>query len=230
MATASAATTRYPDEIHATARFNMVEGQLRTNRVIDPRLLEQLSELPRQLFVPEALASVAYVDESLKIAPGRYLMEPLSLARLLQEAVPGPTDKALVVGAGTGYSAAILGNLVSSVVALECDSGLAGKARANLADLGLGNVVVETGPLDAGWPGAAPYDLILIDSMIDILPDRITAQLAERGRLVAIKAQEGRCGAGWLFYKRGGAVSGRILFDATAPILPGFELQPAFEF
>ena len=228
MATVSAAKPRYED-IHAKTRVNMVDGQLRTNRVTDPRLLEQFSDLPRQLFVPDALASVAYVDESLKIAPGRYLIEPLSLARLLQEAAPGSGDRALVIGAGAGYSAAILGNLVSSVVALECDPALAAKARANLAELAMTSVAVEAGPLDGGWPAGAPYDLILIDGMIDILPERITAQLAEHGRLVTIKAQEGRCGAGWVFYKRSGLVSGRILFDATAPMLPGFELQPAFE-
>lgn len=230
MATVSAAKPNYPEDMHAKARVNMVDGQLRTNRVTDPRLVEQFAEAPRQLFVPDALASVAYVDKSLKIAAGRYLTEPLSLARLLQEAAPGPDDKTLVIGAGTGYSAALLGNLTESVVALESDPALAAKARTNLAELAITNVAVEVGPLDAGWSASAPYDLILIDGMIDILPDRITAQLAEHGRLVTIKAQEGRCGAGWLFCKRGGSVSGRILFDATAPILPGFELQPAFEF
>jgi protein-L-isoaspartate(D-aspartate) O-methyltransferase len=226
----SATAVNFPGDICSRARFNMVESQLRTNRVTDSRLLEQLSEMPREIFVPAAMAPVAYVDESLKIAPGRYLIEPLLLARLLQEAAVEPEDKVLVVGAGTGYSAAILGNLAASVVALESDPALAAKARATLGQLGLIDVAVECGPLETGWPASAPYDLILIDGMIAALPDAISAQLAERGRLVAIKATEGRCGAGWLGRKLGGAVSGRILFDAIAPLLPGFSPQPQFQF
>lgn len=215
-------------DVYAKARFNMVESQIRTNRVTDPRLLAALSEMPRQLFVPATLAGVAYVDKSLRIVPNRYLLEPLALARLLQEAMVEPTDKALVIGAGTGYSAAILGALAASVTALESDADLAAKARANLAALAVSNAVVQTGPLEKGWAGSGPYDVILVDGMISALPDKMTAQLAEHGRLVTILSQEGRCGAGMLYRKVGGFVSGRILFDATGPFLPGFAPRSAF--
>src|ERR1700761_2319246 len=115
-ATAEAAPA---NDIYATARFNMVESQIRTNKVTDPALLAALSRLPRQIFVPSALAGVAYVDKSLRIAPNRYLIEPLTTARLMQAAEVMPTDKVLVIGAGTGYSAAILGDLAASVAAVE---------------------------------------------------------------------------------------------------------------
>lgn len=226
----TATVSHLQGDIYAKARFNMVESQIRTNRVTDERLLEELLEIPRHLFVPAPLASVAYVDKALKIAPDRYLMEPLFVARLLQEVLPTPSDTALVVGAGTGYATAILANLVKSVVAVECDAGLADKARANLAALEIANVTVETGPLELGCSKAGPYDIILIDGMVDHVRDGIFAQLAEHGRLVTIVALEGRCGVGTLYCKLGGAVSGRALFDANAPLLPGFARQPAFEF
>ncbi len=226
--TSPAASSPQMRDIHATARFNMVEGQIRTNRVSDAKLLSVLSDLPRQVFVPPALASVAYVDKSLRIAPDRYLMEPLALSRLLQEAVVNPEDRVLVIGAGTGYSAAILSRLAASVVALECDPGLAEQATANLQGMGAGNAAVVTGPLADGCTARAPYEIILIDGMIAAPPAALLAQLAELGRLVTIQSREGRCGAGMLYRKIAGAVSGRVLFDAVTPYLPGFAPEPAF--
>lgn len=226
--TLSAADTFSARDSYAKARFNMVESQIRTNRVTDSRLLAEMSQLPRQLFVPGALAGVAYVDKSLRIAGDRYLLEPLVLARLIQEAAVGPDDKVLVIGAGTGYSSALLAGLAASVTALESDAALADAARANLAALASTNAVVVTGPLEAGWPAAAPYDLILIDGMIAALPEAIASQMGPRGRLVTILSQEGRCGAGMLYRKVAGAVSGRILFDATGPFLPGLAPHSAF--
>jgi protein-L-isoaspartate(D-aspartate) O-methyltransferase len=160
--------------------------------------------------------------------PNRYLLEPLVLARLLQEAMVGPTDKALVIGAGTGYSTAILSDLAGSVTALESDAELAGKARANLAALAIANAMVHSGPLEQGLPASGPYDVVLIDGMIAELPDAIAGQIAAQGRLVTIQSQEGRVGAGMLYRKLGGSVSGRVLFDASVPFLPGFEPRSAF--
>jgi protein-L-isoaspartate(D-aspartate) O-methyltransferase len=216
------------NDIHATARFNMVESQIRTNKVIDPALLAALSRLPRQIFVPAELAGVAYVDKSLRIAPSRYLLEPLALARLLQEAMISPSDKALVIGAGTGYSAAVVADLAASVVAVESDAALADAARSNLAALAVANAVVHNGPLEQGHAAEGPYDVILIDGMIAELPKQIADQLADHGRLVTLQAQEGRTGTGMLYRKLGGSVSGRILFDAFGPFLPGFEPRHAF--
>lgn len=220
--------TTSTQRIYAKARFNMVESQIRPNRVTDERLLAALSDLPREIFVPESLAGVAYADKSLRVAPGRFVMEPLFLARLIQEASVGADDKALVIGCGTGFSAALLASLGRSVIAVEADEKLAEAARVNLVRLGLGNVLVETGPMELGWPPRAPYDVILIDGMIAELPESITGQLAENGRLVTIESRDGRCGAGMLYCRLGGIVSGRTLFDAVGPFLPGFEPKPAF--
>jgi protein-L-isoaspartate(D-aspartate) O-methyltransferase len=215
---------------YAKARFNMVESQIRTNRVTDSALLAAMADIPRQNFVPSALAGVAYVDKSLQVAPGRYLTEPLFLARLLQEANVETADRILVVGCGTGYSAAVSSRLATFVIALESDADLADKARANLAGLGLTNVSVVTGPLTAGWAASAPYNVILIDGVVADLPDAILDQLSERGRLVTIRSQEGRAGSGMLYRKLSGAVSGRALFDAAGPFLQGFSPVPAFAF
>jgi protein-L-isoaspartate(D-aspartate) O-methyltransferase len=217
-------------DLHAKARFNMVEGQIRTNRVSDAKLLAVLSDLPRQVFVPAAFASIAYVDTSIRIAQGRYLLEPLVLSRLIQEAVVNPEDKVLIVGAGTGYSAAILAKLAASVVAVESDPDLAQSARTNLLALGDTNAQVVAAPLTDGCAEHAPYDIILIDGMIAELPSRISDQLADMGRLVTIQAKDGGYGAGMLYRKLGGIVSGRALFDATTPFLPGFAPEPAFAF
>jgi len=225
VATAEAASAH---DVYAKARFNMVESQIRTNKVTEPALLAAMSRLPRQIFVPAGLAGVAYVDKSLRIAANRYLLEPLVVARLLQEAMVSPSDKALVIGAGTGYSTAILADLASSVTAVESDAALADTARSNLAALAVSNTVVHAGPLEQGFAAAGPYDVILIDGMIGELPRQIAEQIADHGRLVTVQAQEGRSGTGMLYRKLGGSVSGRVLFDAVAPFLPGFEPRSAF--
>jgi protein-L-isoaspartate(D-aspartate) O-methyltransferase len=217
-----------PQDRYAQARFNMVESQIRPNRVTDDRLLAAFSELQRETFVPPALASVAYVDQALPVAPGRYLQEPLFLARLLQEASVRPEDRTLVIGAGTGYSAAILACLAASVTAVESEPELAARAEANLARLALNNARIEIGPLAQGWPGAEPYDLILIEGAVADLPQSIADQLAEQGRLVTIRAGRTPPAAGMLYRKIGGRVSGRVLFDAAGAFLPGFEPRPVF--
>jgi protein-L-isoaspartate(D-aspartate) O-methyltransferase len=227
LASADVVPTR---DVYAKARFNMVESQIRTNKVTDDRLLAALSAVPRQIFVSETFASVAYVDKSIRIAAGRYLVEPLVLARLLQEATVGETDKVLVVGAGTGYSAAILGRLCATVTAVESDAALAATAKENLAALAVANAAVHEGPLEQGWAASGPYDVILLDGMVADLPAGLTAQLADHGRLVTIRSQEGRSGVGTLYRKLAGAVSGRPLFDAVVPFLPGFAPRPEFAF
>jgi protein-L-isoaspartate(D-aspartate) O-methyltransferase len=208
----------------------MVEGQIRTNKVTVQALLAPLARLPRQIFVPPELAGVAYVDKSLRIGADRYLLQPMFLARLLQEAVVTPSDRTLVIGAGTGYSTAVLADLARSVVALESDTSLAEAVQSNLAALAVANATVHVGPLECGFAGSAPYDVILIDGMISELPPAIADQLADYGRLVTVQAQEGRTGAGMLYRRLGASVSGRVLFDAVSPYLPGFEPRPVFAF
>jgi len=214
----------------AAARRNMVESQLRTNRVTDEALLAAMEDIPRERFVPPQLGGVAYVDEDLPLGGGRYLMEPMVLARLLQEAGVRPGDVVLDVGCATGYSSAVAARLAATVIALESDSALAKKAGETFAALKIDNVAVVEGDLRAGYPRHAPYDVILFQGAVGEIPASIAAQLGEGGRLLAVVAPPDRTGRATLALKAGGVVSSRELFDAATPSLPGFELAPGFRF
>jgi protein-L-isoaspartate(D-aspartate) O-methyltransferase len=216
----------------AIARRNMVEGQLRPNQIVHAGLLAALAELPRERFLPNDRAAIAYVDEAVPLGGGRYLMEPMVLARLIQMAQPVETDRTLVVGAGPGYGAAVLGRLVRSVVALECDETLAQRARNLLPAVGSTNVSVVTGPLAEGHAAGAPYDVILLEGSVPAIPDKLSRQLAEGGRLVAIvgAAMPGYPGRAHLGRMTGGIFSSRPVFDAGTPALPGFTIPARFVF
>lgn len=213
----------------AAARRNMIDGQLRPNRVIDPALLAAMTELPREAFLPADRRAVAYVDDDVPLGGGRWLMEPMVLARLIQAAQPGETDKALVVGAGCGYGAAVLSKLVASVVAIESEERLLGLAKAGLDATGCAAELASGDPL-AGAPKRGPFDVILIEGAVSQIPAALTAQLAEGGRLVAVVAGAGGLGQAHLVRKDGGVASGRVLFDAAAPLLPGAGVRPGFSF
>ena len=213
----------------AAARRKMVASQIRTSEVSDPVVVEAISAVPRELFVPQAQQAFAYIDEDLAIGKGRYLIEPVVLARLLQLADLQPTDNALVVGAGTGYSAAVLARLVRSVVALESDAGLAALASKVLAGVAPGQVTVVVGDLKAGWPAKSPYDVILVDGAVSTLPVGFKPQLADGGRLVCV-VRDGPVGRATLVTRSGDSYGSRQEFDAMTPILHGFEKQPKFVF
>jgi protein-L-isoaspartate(D-aspartate) O-methyltransferase len=215
----------------ALARRNMVDGQLRPNRVTNAQLLAVLGELPRERFLPDGMKSVAYSDEDVPLGNGRFLMEPMVLGRLVQTLQATATDKALVVAAGRGYGAALLASLVKSVVAVESDAGLAGSADQTIKALGLRNVTVVTGQAEAGMPASGPYDVILIEGSVRQIPPAILDQLAEGGRLVTVLAGgPGAMGVAQLVVKEGGVTSGRPLFDAGTPVLPGFAPPARFTF
>jgi len=215
----------------ALARRNMVEGQLRHNRVNSAALLAAIGELPRERFLPEGLRSVAYADDDVPLGNGRFLMEPMVLARLIQTLQPQPDDKVLVVASGRGYGAALLSRLVKSVVAVESDAGLASSAEHTIKGLGIVNIHQTAAKLDAGAPGEAPYDAILIEGAVREIPRAILDQLAEGGRLTTvIAAPASVLGVAQLVMKEGGMTSGRPLFDAGTPALPGFAPPPRFTF
>ncbi len=214
----------------AASRRTMVDCQILPNRVTDARVIDAMAELPRELFVPEARKSLAYVDEAIGLGDGRFLMEPMISARLLQALDLKPTDVALSIGCGSGYNVALLGKIVDTVVAVEPDSGLAKKAGGILSDLGINNVAIMEGPLEDGSAKQAPYDVIFFDGAISEIPKVISDQLAEEGRLVAmIKGKAGMCSAHFM-QRNHGALSGRDIFDASTPALPGFQREQAFQF
>ncbi len=212
------------------ARVHMIESQIRTNKVSDDRLLAAIAEIRRELFVPEQLQPVAYVDDDLPLGGGRYLMEPMVAARLLQAASVERADIALVVGAGAGYEAAVLARLARAVVALEEDPQLAKRARAALVDHGIAAVSVVEGPLASGYRQRAPYDVIMFGGAVAEVPNEIVAQLAEDGRLVAVVKAAGGIGRATLTTKTGGVIARRVMFDAATPLLPGFQRKPTFVF
>ena len=220
----------------SAARRNMVDCQVRPNGVTDARILAAMGEIPRELFVPKHLRGIAYVDEDLCVAEGRYLMEPMVLARMLQALDVKPDDVVLDLGCATGYSTAVLARLANMVVAVDSDAGLVVDAGARLADLGVDNAAVIEGPLGVGYDQQAPYDAILVGGMVSDPLAGILDQLAEGGRCVAVVTTDkrGANGAGMgcavLFLRLDGAVSSRPLFDAAVPPLPGFAAAPDFVF
>ncbi len=215
---------------YAAARLNMVDSQIRTNKVTNAELIAAFESVPREAFVPERLAGVAYVDEDIALGNGRYLMEPMVLARLLQEARPGPADVVLDVGCGTGYATAILAQVAATVVALESDHELAAAATKVLGDLGIDNAIVVEGPLPAGWAAQAPYSVILLNGAVTEVPDAIRRQLAEGGRLVTVQKPEAGQGRGILMRRSGETTARRAVFDAATAVLPGFAPEPGFVF
>lgn len=214
----------------ALARHNMVEGQIRTNKVTDPALLDALAALPREQFVPAERRSAAYVDEDLRLAGERYMMEPMVLARLLQAAEPTRTDVALDVGCGTGYATAVLARLTATAIGLEADPALARAAGETLARLAIDNAIVVEGRLADGYPKHGPYDIVFVNGAVEEFPQALIEQLAEGGRLVGIRRTGAGPGAATLLLKRRGAVAGRTLFEAATPYLAGFAPKPRFVF
>ncbi len=212
------------------ARRNMLECQLRPNKVTDEAVLSAMGALPRELFLPEALRPIAYVDDDIEIAPGRYIMEPFILARLIQSATPQPEDVALVVGAGSGYSAAVLARICDTVFALESNMELAASTTTLLSDLVLDNIIVVEGALADGVPQQGPFNIILINGAISSVPDCLKNQLAEGGRMVAVLEDGNGMGRATLARRDTTGVSQRVLFDAAISVLPGFEKEAGFVF
>ncbi|MDH3594605.1 MAG: protein-L-isoaspartate O-methyltransferase [Rhodospirillales bacterium] len=215
---------------YAGARANMVESQLRPNKVSDPQIVAAFESVPRELFVPEVKRGIAYVDKDVSIAEDRYLMEPRVLARLLQAAAVDPGDVVLDIGCGTGYASAILAQLAATVVALESEAGLAEQAGRTLSELGVDNVLVVEGALTEGYAKQAPYDVILVGGSVAEVPQTIYDQLAEGGRLVAVVRDQAGLGRGTLMQRIAGVPSHRVLFDAATPFLPGFTREVGFVF
>lgn len=211
-----------------SARFNMVEAQIRTANVTDPRIHAVMSAVAREKFVPRAARALAYADVPVAIAPGRYLLDPRSFAKLLQLAQITADDRVLDVGCGTGYSSAVLARLAASVVALEQDADLLRAASELLAN-SVGKVELVQGGLIEGVKAQGPYDVIFINGAVEQAPDTLLAQLAEGGRLVTVMREGGQARA-WLFVKESGQIGRRPDFDADVPLLAGFKKAMGFIF
>jgi protein-L-isoaspartate(D-aspartate) O-methyltransferase len=225
-------------ELFADARKNMVDSQIRPNRVTDSRILAAMRRLPRERFLPAALRALAYVDEDVPLGNGRYLMEPMVLARLLQAAQPKENERTLVVGAGAGYGAAVLAACGCKVVALEDDPALLAMANAILPEEAP-SVTIVNGPLCAGWAANAPYDLILVEGAIPAVPAALKEQLhLEQGRLVTAVFDASRDdGRPLLGSTRAILAEATVaglgvtpIFDCATPPLPAMRKTAVFEF
>lgn len=220
---------------YTDARNMMVDGQVRPNKVYDSRILGAMRRIPRERFIPPHLAAFAYVDEDVKLANGRALMEPMVIARLLEIARVRDGEQALVVGAGSGYGAALLAACGARVTALEEDEGLLALGRPVLAAIAP-SVRVVSGPLAQGWLSGAPYDLVLIEGAVEKLPPELVAQTNPHGgRLVTVRLAGGRMGQGGIAEPTPAALNGgqprfQPHFDCATPVLPPLRRPPGFVF
>jgi protein-L-isoaspartate(D-aspartate) O-methyltransferase len=215
-------TVQTPVPDFTAARQAMVDSQLRPQGVNDPAVIAAMSLVPRELFVPEGQKDLAYVDRGIPLGQGRAMAAPAVVGLLLTALEVDRGEKALVVGSGSGYSAAILAEMGAHPVALESSPELAAAARRN-------GLEVAEGPLEAGHGAGAPYDVILIDGAVEFIPDELVAQLRENGRLGASLIDQGitRLIVG---RKAGGGFGFHSIADSATPALPGFERPRAFTF
>ena len=213
----------------ASARQHMIDGQLRPNEVNDEKIIGAIAAVCREKFIPKSLSGVAYHDANIQVASNRSLMGPMVFARLVDAADVKGTDLVLDVGCATGYSSAVLAKLAEAVVALEEDDDLVETATAVLADESCDNVAVVKGTLTEGLAAQGPYDLIFINGMIDSLPDVLTDQIADGGRLICVISDHGIGRATYVTCENG-IVGKRILFDANIPVLESFNKKTKFTF
>lgn len=216
----------------AVLRQQLVDNQIRPSEVTDRELVKAILAVPRELFVEPDERPFAYSDRELRMAksaPERRLLDPVQLARLIQALAIGPDSKVMVVGCGSGYSAAVLAHLAGSVVAVEEHGELARIAAEKLRSLGVANVSVVCSRLVEGHAADAPYDAILIDGAVEFVPDALIAQLKQEGRLAVIERQE-RISRAMLYERIGHGATKWPQFEAWATLLPGFERKREFVF
>jgi protein-L-isoaspartate(D-aspartate) O-methyltransferase len=213
----------------AAAREAMVDGQVRPSDVTRYPIILAMLEVPREDYVPAELRPVAYLGEHVPLGRGRVVLDPRVFAKMLEAIDIGPKDLVLDVGCGLGYSTAVIARLAEAVIALEEDAALAAEAEAALSGHAIDNAIVETGPLAEGVPAHGLYDAIVVEGGVERLPEALTAQLKPGGRIVAI-FMAGPLGQARLGLRTEAGVAWRRAFDASAPVLPGFEAAKAFEF
>lgn len=217
---------------HRSARKNMVDGQLATNGIINPRLLQLFTVLPREIFLPDEARTRAYVDGDLVLPGGMMMLSPMVHARLLQAVDPQPDDVALIVGDTTGYAAAILCGLVTTVLVLESQPGILDHARRVWSEIGANNIAVVPGHDAAGCPEHAPYSMIIMHGAVTHVPENLPDQLSPGGRMATVVRAPGETVGRLTLLSRDGRdnFSVATLQDASAPYIAGFTPPVLFKF
>ena len=221
------------------ARQHMVDSQVRTADVTNDRLVSALRAIPRERFVPRSQMAWAYSDRHIELTPiadadsneaqDRWLLAPRDFAKLVQAAAPQPHETVLDIGCGRGYSSAVIASLCDTVVGLELAESDVERATETLLDIGVENAAILQGDLVKGAPEHGPYDVIIAQGAVMEVPQSWADQLSDGGR-IAVIVQEGTVGRASLFVKAGGQLGRKVVFDATVPLLPGFDVSPAFVF
>jgi protein-L-isoaspartate(D-aspartate) O-methyltransferase len=211
----------------AARRTMMVDTQVRPSEVTKFPIIDAMLSVPRELFVPREQAEAAYISENVPIAPNRVVLEPRTLGKLLDALNIESDELVLDIGAGYGYSSALVARMAEAVIAVEEDETLASEAQVILSEQGADNVVLHTGPLIEGAAQHGPYDAMLIEGGVEQVPDALLEQLKDGGRIGCV-FMEGALGVVRIGYKIDGDVTWRFAFNASAPVLPGFAKKAAF--
>lgn len=211
----------------AERRRMMVDNQVRPSDVTKYPIIDALLEVQRENYVPQALREAAYLGENLEIGGGRVMLDPRTLGKMLDVLDLENDEMVLDLGCGLGYSAAVIAQIAQAVIAVEEVEALADEAEALLAAGGVDNVVVEKGLLVQGAPQHGPYDVIILEGAVEQIPAALEDQLKDGGRIVALFVEE-NLGTVRIGYKIAGRVNWRYAFNASAPVMSGFERKEEF--
>ena len=211
------------------ARRNMVASQVLVNKVNDPLVIDAISQVPREKFLPVNRQNLAYLDQDLELSSGRWLMQPMVAARLIQLADLRTQDNVLVLPCGAGYMSVLISKMVESVVSIEEDKTIYTSVSKTISELAPDNVVVINSPLKEGCLSESPFDVIFFDGGVEKIPDNIQLQLADKGRLVAV-FNDGKVGRATIIERYGDAFGKRVEFDVSIPTLPEFKVKNTFLF
>ena len=205
----------------------MVDTQVRPSDVTKLPIIDAMLSIPREAFVPSTMREAAYIGESLAIGGGRVLLEPRTLAKMLDVLDIKPTEVILDIAPGLGYSTAVLAHMAEFVIGVEDDESRAEEAQSILSEQGIDNAVIISGALAEGDAKSGPYDVIILQGAVEVLPDSLLAQLKDGGRIVSIFA-EGDLGVVRIGYKMDQRINWRMAFNAGAPVLTGFAKKAEF--
>lgn len=211
----------------ATRRMMMVDTQVRPSDVTKFPIIEAMLSVPREIYVPRDLQEAAYVGDNLSLGAGRVMLEPRTLAKMLDALDVQPSEMVLDVGCGLGYSSAVIARLAETVVAVEEDAEMAAEAQRLLSVEGVDNAVVVTGPLAAGAAKHGPYDAVMVEGGVESIPDALVHQIKDGGRIAAV-FMEGNVGTVRIGIKREGRINWRFTFNAAAPVMGGFSRERGF--